>query len=136
MGASGEPQASAALNPGKNNGTVQRGEKVGRRAGLDIFENTKSLVPAWKWFQPLNMKCGFLDYEHYCLLQRTVLQYGGQVAAYWEKLNSPSQAPKHIKPHCPDPRSLIYTASFPQLCGLNQRSNTKMTRGTNLMQQL
>ena len=67
-GASGKLQASAALNPRKNNGTVQRGEQVGRRVGLDIFEKTKSPVPARKWFQPLNTKYDFLDYEYYCFL--------------------------------------------------------------------
>jgi hypothetical protein len=61
MAANGKLQSSAALNPGKNNDTVQRGEQVGRRAGLVIFEKTKSLVPARKWFQPLNMKYDFLD---------------------------------------------------------------------------
>jgi len=53
MGASGELQASAALNPGKNNGMVQGGEQVGRRACQDIFENTKSLPGSgfslWIW---------------------------------------------------------------------------------------
>jgi hypothetical protein len=68
MGMNGELQAPAALNPGKNNGTVQTGEQVGRRAGLGIFEETKPLVPARKWFQPLNMKYDFLDHEYYCLL--------------------------------------------------------------------
>jgi hypothetical protein len=123
MGANGELQVSDSLKPGKNNGTVQTREEVGRRAGLDIFEKAKSLVLARKWFQPLNIKYDFLDYEYYCHVYRIVLQYGGQVA-YWKEMKSPLEHKKHIKPHCPDPRSLIYTASFPQHYGLNQRSNT------------
>jgi hypothetical protein len=44
------------------------GGLVGCRIDLDIFEKTKSVVPAGKWFHPVNMKYDYLNYENYCIV--------------------------------------------------------------------